>query len=209
VRGRIVVPPGGESVSFESSFERDFLLLCRIEPRVTQVQAQPFHLHFKDVRTGKARRYTPDFLVTTVGPWGVLLRLVEIKRWRDMVRQRQRLRAPFAAARVWAHDNGAEFRLVTDRALAGPWLDNARLLSSFLDAPVSAVDEIDIARLLKAQRSGKLRDVVGAISDQGIDEDLVLQILYKLIAQRDAWVDLAHPLTPESKVVFLGKDIRL
>lgn len=209
VRGTIAVPAGGPEVSFESSFERDFLILCRLEPQVRSVVAQPLAVHFLDLKTGKRRRYTPDFLVTTIGPAGMLRRLVEVKRWRDTVRQRRRLRAPFAAAQIWAASNQAEFRLVTDRALAGPWLDNARLLSSFLDAPMTTFEEACIAERLRRQKGGGFSDVVSAAAGPGIDEDLILQVLYKMIAQRTAWVDLARPLTPKSKVVFLGKEIRL
>lgn len=209
VRGSIAVPAGEAEVSFESSFERDFLLLCRLEPQVLSVVAQPLALHFIDLSTGKSRRYTPDFLVTTVGPSGTLRRLVEVKRWRDTIRQRRRLRAPFAAAQIWAEANQAEFRLVTDRALAGPWLDNARLLSSFLDAPISTQEEASIAERLASQKSGAFSDIVATAAGLGIDADLVLQVLYKMIAQRTAWVDLGRPLTQKSKVVFYGKDIRL
>lgn len=67
VRGKMRVPVDGPLVNFESAIEKDFLTLCRADRRIAEVHAQRLVLHFTDLRTGKRRRYTPDFVVVPEG----------------------------------------------------------------------------------------------------------------------------------------------
>jgi len=48
--------------AFESSLERDFLLLLDFDPEVVLYEEQPVTINYHDDQ-GRRRRYTPDVLV--------------------------------------------------------------------------------------------------------------------------------------------------
>ncbi len=136
VRGRMRVPADGPLVAYESALERDFLMFCRTDHRVRSVQAQQLRLHYTERRTGKRRRYTPDFVVRlhSAPEAAPLCWVIEVKRREDMFRGRPAIRGAYAAARVWAsQQQAARFTLVTNQAMSGYWLENTRLLSGALD----------------------------------------------------------------------------
>ncbi|MBW0961534.1 Tn7 transposase TnsA N-terminal domain-containing protein, partial [Escherichia coli] len=113
-------PVRHKAVEHESALERDFVLLTQFRDPAAELVSQPETIHFMDA--GKHRRYTPDFLVL----WSDGRReLVEIKYRTDLRTQWSNLRPAFAAARDWAHANGATFRIATERGIRGMELENA------------------------------------------------------------------------------------
>jgi len=77
VTGRLASRSGQPSIAFESSLERDFAVLQLFDPAVQSIEEQPVRIDYK-APTGRATRYTPDFLViyrSDVPP----SRLVEVK----------------------------------------------------------------------------------------------------------------------------------
>jgi len=77
------------------------------------ITSQPITLSFR--HEGRARRYTPDFLVR----WGSRrTELIEIKYQADLDANEEELRPAFDAACAWANQSGAVFRTVTEREIA-------------------------------------------------------------------------------------------
>lgn len=116
VTGSVPFPLLRRTVSFESSGERDFLLVLKGAPFKLGILEQPLTLSPKMLgyRGGK---YTPDFLVWLVDPLGKITQvvLVEVKHedflGKDLGKYRDRLKA----GRRFAARNGWAFRLITGR----------------------------------------------------------------------------------------------
>lgn len=195
VRGHLRAPPTGGLVGFESILERDFLVVCRTEPRIAAVHAQQLVIKFIDDQTGKRRRYTPDFVIASAPgtdlPWRRAV--IEVKAWSDLVRSRWERRAAYAAAKLWcSKQDGIHFRIVTDRQMSGAWMENARLLSGHIDMPIS-VELLEHCRaLLQARPYWIVSEILASARQEGLNPSLVLPVVYRMVAQGELWFDRTH-----------------
>lgn len=63
ITGKVMLTHAQSSVvAFESSLERDFILLKNFDETVLNIEKQPVTLEY--VHDGRIYKYTPDFLVT-------------------------------------------------------------------------------------------------------------------------------------------------
>ena len=98
-------PISGKAVEHESALERDFVTLTSFLDASAMITSQPVTIWFGD---GSPRPYTPDFWVA----WSDgRLELVEVKYRTDLRANWARLRPGFVAARGWAREHGARFRI--------------------------------------------------------------------------------------------------
>lgn len=176
----------------ESALERDFVTLTAFFDAGAEITAQPATIRFD--HEGRARRYTPDFLVRTSDGRASL---VEIKYRQDLRMQWVRLRPAFAAARRWAAANGAAFRIVTESAIRGARLDAAKRLLPLRTAPIDAMlaaATLDIAARLAHPTFGILVDAVPA------SREAALAVVWRLIARGQLRVDLSAPIARDTHV---------
>lgn len=175
----------------ESALERDFVTLTSFMDAGAIVTAQPVTIRFED--EGRQRRYTPDF---RVGWSDGRADIVEIKYRTDLRAGWNRFRPAFAAARNWAGNNGARFRIATERGIRGPRLEAAKRLLPLRSAPV---DEVLAKRAIEYARAsaisfGHLVDMLPASREAG------LAVLWRLIARGTLVVDLTMPITIDTRV---------
>jgi hypothetical protein len=124
-----VLPDG--ATEHESALEHDFVALARFRDAAAAIIAQSIILPFND--GGRARRYTPEFLVR----WGnAPAELVEVKYRNDLRESWVRLQPGFEVARCWAREQGARFCIATDRSIRGPQLENVKRLLPLRTAAV-------------------------------------------------------------------------
>lgn len=126
---------------FESSLERDLLLLAHWDNEVAWYQSQPVRIEYLDPH-GKLRSYTPDLLISyrsiqypnqpSVSRKPLLC---EVKYRKDFAEQWKVLKPKFRAARVYAKVNGYEFRVLTEREIRTEYLKNVQFLWSYRFAP--------------------------------------------------------------------------
>lgn len=178
----------------ESLLERDFVTLTSFLHPSASIAAQPVTLSFRD--GAKARRYTPDFLVS-----GLLTssELVEVKYQADLQTQWRRLEPAFAAARTWAREHEAMFRIATEHDIRGPRLENAKRLLPLRRAPLDA----EMAeRVLAASRSLD-EPTFGAVlaALPASRRHVVLATLWRLIAQGALHVDYSAPITLDTPIL--------
>lgn len=199
-------------MSFESSIERDFLLFCRTSHRVAAVHAQQLVIEFDDVQRGTRRRYTPDFVVAAAEGAGLPWRrtVIEVKTHRDLLRSREAMQAPYAAARLWAAEQDrTTFRVVTDRLMSGEWLANARLLSGHLDKPFDVQFEQDCMAFLQQRASYRIGEILGLAQERGLNPQALLPTLYRMVARGELSLERGLPIGPQTWVSVVGSSQRL
>lgn len=140
------------------------------------------------------RRYTPDYLVRrSIGR----SRLVEVKYRADLRVHWDSLQPAFAAARLWAREHGAVFRLATERYIRGATLDNAKRLLPLRQAPL----DVEVAALvLAAIRAEKTPTFGGVLAALPISRQAALATLWRLIAREAIQADLHAPITLEARL---------
>jgi len=184
-------PISGKAVEHESALERDFVTLTSFLDASAMITSQPVTIWFGD---GSPRRYTPDFWVA----WSDgRLELVEVKYRTDLRANWARLRPGFVAARGWAREHGARFRIATERGIRGPLLDNAKRLLPLRSTPfdVTALNTVlSIARALPTPTFG---EIVAAMPG---DRAAALTAVWRAIARGLLLVDLAAPVHRDTPV---------
>ncbi len=176
----------------ESALERDFVTLTSFLDPTASITAQPVTVSFHDGTN--ARRYTPDFLVRREPGTS---QLVEVKYRADLRENWKRLRPAFTAARLWAHEHGAVFRIATERGIRGPRLDNAKRLLPLRHAPL----DMKVAYLmLAAVRANGSSTFGGVLYALPIGRRAGLATLWRLIARQALRVDLSAPITLDTRL---------
>jgi hypothetical protein len=127
VTGLVASPRLGRSVQFESSLERDFIVVLDVLSQVVEgFEEQPIEITW--MWDGRLHHYTPDFPVhfsgdqfvrkaSTRKPW-----LVEIK-YRDDLRKNWKIFRPkYRAATAEAARRGWAFHIITEQEIRTPLL---------------------------------------------------------------------------------------
>jgi hypothetical protein len=180
----------------ESALERDFVTLTSFLNPDASIVSQPITLTFRD--SAKARRYTPDFLVQHKG--GAPAELIEVKYRTDLHANWERLKPGFVAARLWAHEHEAVFRIATERSIRRSTLDNAKRLLPLRTAPL----DLSVADLaLSATRSAHGATFGSVLAALPVSHERGLATLWRLIARGTLRVDLAAPITFDTRLSII------
>jgi hypothetical protein len=189
--------------AFESSLERDFLLLLDFDPDVEFYEEQPVRIVYYD-DTGRRRTYTPDVFVryrTANLPttWTKPL-LCEVK-YRDDLRQHWTVYEPkFRAAHRYARQQGWRFRLVTERHVRTAYLENVKFLRQYRALPVHEPQQHQLLNTLRGLREAAPATLLAAVSQDRWQQAQLLATLWHLVATRQIQTDLCHPLTMRSRL---------
>lgn len=199
------VPVTGPRVPYRSELERDFLLLCRTQPDIAVVRAGELQIGFIDQEQGAYRRYTPTFVVEHDLRGITRSAIVEVMPRSELWRSRRCMRAKFAAARLWASSQvETTFAVVTDEAMGrGAWLENARLLSPFLDRPVD-VDMVATVKRAIGSAEVQIARILEVGRQQGLNQQELLAAIYKMAAAGELQLDLGFPITRGTWVRGVG-----
>lgn len=176
----------------ESALERDFVSLTSFLDPLATITSQPVTIRFG--YAGARRRYTPDFLVRRSDG---RRELIEVKYRADLRAGWGRFKPAFIAARLWASENDASFRIVTERGIRGPMLDNAKRLAPLRTAPMdTALAERTLA-IVAARKDATFGEIVEALP---VARDAALAVVWRLIARSALRVELSAPITLSSWV---------
>lgn len=198
---------------FESTLERDLLLLLEFAPAVTDYAVQPVRIAYTD-EAGRARSYTPDVLVRRQDRGGQALPplLCEVKYRADAKPTapdaRRTLVRTLIAGRRYAQAHGWRFVLLTERDIREPYLHNARFLLTFRHHPHYLSDRERLERLVTwvNTQSGETADVVLASvttsPHRGAQSDHThcITALWHLLATGVLLADYTAPLTMQTRI---------
>jgi hypothetical protein len=177
----------------ESALERDFVILTTFQEPTARIISQPVTIKFPFGWV--TRRYTPDFLVSVrVGS----TELIEIKYSAALQENFDYLRPAFEAASAWAAVRQMHFRVVTEREIRGPALDNAKRLLPLRNAPL----DLELATLVKARIEALAVPTLGGVLALGLaDRAHLLATLWRMIAREALRVDLSAPITADTRIL--------
>jgi len=185
-------------IAFESTLERDLILLLEFDPLVRTVTEQPVRIHFEN--DGRQHVYTPDLYITYNDPVSRLPMFIEVKYRRDLFENWSDLHARLRAGARYARRMRATFKILTDVEIRTKRLQNVTWLMSYRSAQIthSEVDEImktfEVRGILTAdQLLYHLRDSVN-------HQESLLATLWHLIAIGTLEADLDCEVTMSSSI---------
>lgn len=190
ITGRVAF--GERSIPFESSLERDFLVLLDFDLAVENVLEQPFRITYEGA-DGRERYYTPDFLVEYENGDHVIY---EVKYRANLKEEWAKLKPRFRAAIRYAKQNGMRFSIATEVEIRGSsYLANVRFLRPYRDyAPNLAIDE-HLIKMLAALGETTPESLLVAAYWTLENRIKAVAPLWRLVATRRIHADLYEPLT--------------
>lgn len=191
-------------VAFESALERDFLTLLALDPNLADVREQPVRIGYRGA-DGRARHYTPDFLVLYGGerPQQVLY---EIKYRADLRAEWSRLKPAFLAARRYAREHDMRFSIMTEVEIRGPYLANVRFLRGYRDRSCDEAVEEHLVRTLAVLGETTPQALLAAAYGDRENRIAAVAPLWRLLATGRVHADLSQPLTMATPVwVIVGE----
>jgi hypothetical protein len=189
--------------AFESTLERDLMLICRFDINVDKIEPQSVTIPFLDAE-GKTRTYTPDVLVhyrkDLLATRDLKTELVEVKYTEDLETHAEEFAPKFAAATAYALERGWVFKVLTEVEIRTPYLENARFLFPYHRVP--AIDGVRVKLLaqLREMRKTTPDELVSSIYRDSMNQAGLLPMLWQLIADFKVGVDLTQKLTMQSEI---------
>lgn len=195
--------PGG--ARYESALERDLLYVLMFDINVSKFTPQPVTIEYVDSE-GKQRKYTPDILIQhrqDIFPAKTLPTiLAEVKYRDDIMANFAEYRKKFKAAIRYAKQKGWRFKILTEREIRTPFLQNAQFLLSYKDPnPYPSPDVISLV-LDKVQelRETDVETLLISIYQDKWNQAQLLPVIWHLIANRRIGNDLTIPVTSRSRI---------
>ena len=202
IQSRSVTGTLPDGSRYESTLERDFMLLMQFDPAVDVYTPQPLTLQYRDM-DGEKHRYTPDGLVEwradrpVHDPRPVL---VEIKYREAFKGDWRRWRLVARAAREYALDRGWIFQIYTEREIRTPALENARFLLPYLRRSSSVEVERWVLDRLEDLVESSPRDLISTLYSDKWNQAALIPVMWKLLAERSIGFDITKTLTMQSPI---------
>lgn len=188
--------------AFESTLERDCLIVLDFDRDVHRYEEQPVTINYD--LNGEHRRYTPDVLIHyhTDLPDTVdrIPELCEIKYRDDLRDHWQKYKARFKAARRYAKAQGWRFRIITEREIRTPYLENARFLRPYRDNEADNPHCTLLLERLHALRETDPQTLIASFYRDRWNQAQVIPALWHLVATGYISTDLTLPLNMHSRL---------
>lgn len=193
---------------FESSLERDLLLLAHWDNEVEWYQSQPVRIDYVDA-LGNARNYTPDLLVSykTIQHPGQSTStrkplLCEVKYRKDFAENWKELKPKFRAALAYAKANSYEFRVFTEREIRTDYLKNIQFLWRYRIAPFHPDHHEKLMAVMSEMGESDPGALLDACYTTKILRGEALWTLWCMIARGELKCDLHNPLSMKTQIWF-------
>lgn len=191
-------------VAFESSLERDFIIMQDIDPSVSSVVEQPVRIIYKD-DAGRERSYVPDFQLA-YNSNQQLSTLFEVKYRADLFENWSIYKPKFKAALSFAKSHGLKFKLITEREISGVVLENAKFLSNYLNDYFLDEDDLHlewvslIESTIQKLGSCTVEQLIAVIANNKWKRAEAIAQIWRLIALNDIHADLQQPLNLNTEI---------
>lgn len=184
---------------FESTLERDFLMLLEFDNNVERFEVQPIRLEWEN-DLGKFRSYTPDVLAyykqSKHKPT-----LYEVKYREDINKNWSKLKPKFKAAIRFCKENNWKFKLITEVEIKTTYLESVKFLLPFTRQGASSEDDMMILddKIIQLGTTTP-KELVSSIYSDEWNQARLLPTLWYLIGSRQIQVDLNSKITMSSKI---------
>lgn len=189
---------------FESSLERDLLLLVHWDHSVDWYQSQPVRIDYTGA-DGSSKNYTPDLLISyqaskadkSLTPKPLLC---EVKYREDLALDWKLLKPKFKAAKQYAREQGYEFRILTEREIRTDYLKNVQFLWAYRFAHFHQHHYEKLrSTLLDMEEADPASLLASCYGSQTLRSE-ALWTLWCMVARRWVNCDLQQPLTMKTRL---------
>lgn len=194
-----------KSIAFESTLERDLLVLLEFNDSVCDVVEQPITIEYVNAN-GRDTTYTPDFLVyfhepeTAVfnvvrKPW-----LIEVKPRRIIKKKFEELRPKFKVATKYASQNDMLFKIYDEDRIRGVYFQNITFLKRYKNLEYDVNEEERIITYVSMVGSTTVDHIIEALFITKTQKGLALGQIWHLLANKILHCFYGEPLNYHTAV---------
>jgi hypothetical protein len=178
--GRMNSSKTNDTISFESSLERDYILLLEFDKNVKSFCELPITVEYE--RNNRTQKYTPDFFISYHQNYDHD-EIVEVKYSQDLKINKDKYAPKFNAAFELCNNHGLEFNIVTEKEIRSDmvYLNNLRFLFTYKNYYHSFSNEFRLSKnWIPIQIQKKIYE-----SDSIIVNDLITELSRKFDVQKE------------------------
>lgn len=185
---------------FESSLERDFLIILDFNYMVNSFEIQPCKIEYIDTH-GKLHVYTPDVLVEyysdhTQKSYSILY---EVKYRGDLFTNWKEWRTRFKAAYSYAKAQGWKFKIITEYEIRQPYLETARFLRDY-NSPIEDSRLQTATIIMRTLRETDPETLVAALASDFSNRAEVTYLVWQMLAKGYLHMDYTQPLNMKTRI---------
>lgn len=196
ITGYVATSKGGEYTYFESSLERDALILLEFDPEVKSYTTQYKRFYYHS--DGKERHYTPDIYVNYHNG---TKQFIEIKYRDDLWKDWKKLKPKFKAViHALKSTPDTRFKILTEKEIRGTYLTNVIFLLPYRTKEYEDYQSLMIKKILSRFKTIMAKDLVSLCSSDFEEQAEFIHTLWCLVAQGSVQTDMHNPLTMNSYV---------
>lgn len=203
VTGLVASNKNERMAGFESSLERDLILLIEFDLNVEYYEEQPVIIDYID-GNGKEHSYTPDILVKyrkdIVPAKRMIPSLYEVKYRQDLFANWKELKPKFKAARAYAKARGWRFQIVTEQEIRTPYLQNVKFLLPYRNVKFDWNEQQILLNKLKDMRETNPESLMLACYKDYFNRAKLIPVMWHLVCVSRIGIDLELPLTMHSVI---------
>lgn len=189
---------GEQSIPFESTLERDFLIRRAFSPLVIDIIPQPVQIPFVS-RNGRSCLYTPDYLVyyrSDHHPWGEgpCPLLVEVKPRQELRKHWYDMKPKFVAAYRYAREQGWSFRIHDESRIRDHVFQNILFLQRYKRMEFAPEDTTWILKNLQDMGQAPFHYLVGRHFSGITDTAIGISHIWHMLAIGLLECDMSRPL---------------
>jgi hypothetical protein len=196
--GRVNSRKNNNSIEFESSLERDYIILLEFDKYVSVYIEQPIVIAYHD-EDNVLRTYTPDFYARYMN--GVE-QIIEIKYQSDLDENSDHYSSKFSAARDFCSERGIDFFVLTEAEIRTVKLFNANFLYRY-SKPDQEVNHIRVVEILSTIHDHPfivIKDLIERTSSNFMEKAENIHTLWCLVAKQKVFFNENEKLTMDSNV---------
>lgn len=203
---------GTDTIWYESTLERDFLKKLEFDDSVLDVVSQPVEIQYLTKRSNPST-YTPDFLIQfrsqDKNPLAKMLKpiLAEIKPRDVFIRDWGSLKAKFKAARVFASEQGWQFKLYDESRIRDQYLKNVDFIQRFKHSSFCDEEAARLITLLRKLGHCPINLLPAHIYKSDTNILMAISLSWHLVAKKIFICDMSQPLN-QATVVWVSENYR-
>lgn len=176
-------------IDCESSHERNFILLCDIDPNVTEIYSQPFE--WRGWMLGREHKHFPDLAIVAGGKGEVH----EVKTTQEL--QKDDKYEVRLAWTEWAEARGVPYLVPTEKCISAEMLARAESLQRYAPPTYTEIIALHAATALEA---GAL--TIEELISRMAGHDLKWEQVYSMAYNQRLFIDMSSDISLKSLVRY-------
>lgn len=126
--------------------------------------------------------------------------LIEVKYRQELIDKWTELKPKFKAARAFAAARNWEFRILTEKEIRTPVLDNVKFMRPFKRHDFASEEMMKVLNRLAELKTCKPTELLNSLTENPVEQGHLLPILWHLVARNEIGVDWSKPINMRSSL---------